>query len=97
MAEGNFELGPVRIAAEVSVVNKPGSLELRKYPLLVLLGGRPGIRTEDNHTLISDIAKEIAVNPSFESVAAKFGTTTEHVRQAVEASLDAGLLARVEG
>ncbi len=48
--------------------------------------------TEDQKASVHDIAHAVAKNPNYEAVAALFGTTVEHVRQAVDYAVKAGFL-----
>ncbi len=48
---------------------------------------------EDGKACVHDIAMEAAVNQNLEAIAAKFNTTEEHVRQAIEYAVKAGFLA----
>jgi hypothetical protein len=78
---------------QLSVTAKPGAFKLDhvKYPLLVYapLQWGPGIRTEDNGTLVHDIAVASSTVTDYDALARQFGTTGEHVRQAIAYALEA--------
>jgi hypothetical protein len=95
MSEASVPLGPVKIAADATVLHKPGAVLLTGYPLLVYapMQHGPGIRTENNGVPVADIAAEVAVNPDYVAVAAKFAVTVGHVEQAVDFAVKAGFLA----
>jgi hypothetical protein len=98
MSEALIPIGPVTLAADATVLHKPGAVLLTGYPLLVYAPNQygTGIRTENNGTPVADIAAEVAVNPDYNTVAAKFGVTVDHVAQAVDFAVKAGFL-KVEG
>jgi hypothetical protein len=51
-----------------------------------------GVFTEDGKASVEEIAMALPEMPSLEALAAKFGTTEEHVSQAVNYALKAGFL-----
>jgi hypothetical protein len=85
----------VKIAVNVSVLHNPGSVRLDAYPLLVHAPGQhgPEVVTEDKGMPVSSICNALSVNPDVVSIAARFGTTPEHVTQAVAYAHAAGLTA----
>jgi hypothetical protein len=67
------------------------------YPLLAWTHlGHPqhgdNVFTEDQKASVHDIALAVAETPNHEAVAAKFGTTVEHVNQAVAYACKSGFL-----
>ena len=64
------------------------------FPLLAWapLQWGEGIHTEDGKASVEQIAKALVELHSYESVAAKFKTTPEHVEQAVQYAVRAGYL-----
>jgi uncharacterized protein (DUF433 family) len=78
-------LKTVKVSGEATVLHKPGSVRLDDYPKLAYAPAQhgPGVRTEDNGTPVADIAIEYAANPSAEAIAVKFGTTSDHVADAI--------------
>lgn len=54
---------------------------IHDYPLLVWVGGV--VRTEDGRASVEDIARASALSADIHALAARFGTTPEHVMQAV--------------
>lgn len=94
-SESNFVdliLKTVKVSGDVEVLHKPGAVKLDGYPLLVFapIEHGPGIRTEDNGTLVSDIATAAAESPDFGQLAAKFGTTEAHVADALKYAVATG-------
>lgn len=64
---------------------------IHDYPLLVWVGGE--VRTEDGRASVAEVVRATAGGASIEAVASRFGTTPDHVRQAVDyESFAAGLL-----
>lgn len=51
-----------------------------------------GVFTEDQKASVEAIAVAVAANPNYEAVAAQFGTTSDHVSQAVDYAIKAGFL-----
>jgi len=74
------------VSIHLDVLHKPGAVRLDEYPLLTYapMEHGPGIRTEDNGTLVSDIVVEYEKIGDNEKVAQKFMTTKEHVQQAIQ-------------
>jgi hypothetical protein len=52
-----------------------------EFPLLVWVSGEA--RLEDGRASVEEVAVAAATNPHLDAVAAQFGTTTDHVAQAV--------------
>lgn len=86
MADLTFDLGKLKLNLSMAVTHKPGAdLSVHAYPLLVHAPGQhgPGIRTEDHGIAVADIVVKAAELPSYEALAAHFGTTPDHVAQAI--------------
>lgn len=70
---------------------------LDTYPLLVWGPAHPThgdkVGTEDGKATVEAIALALAESPDFDALAARFGTTPEHARQAVDYALAAGFMA----
>ena len=49
--------------------------------------------TEDGKASVEAVALAVAETPDYDALASRFGTTAEHVRQAVDYALAAGFLA----
>lgn len=75
------------IQANFAVAHKPGAPRLDGFPLLAHAPAQwgPGVRTEDNGTPVAHIVAAHAGD--FAATAARFGTTEQHVRQAIAYSL----------
>jgi hypothetical protein len=82
----------VKVSADVTVLHKPGAVRLDGYPRLVYAPSYhgPGIRTEDNGTPVADIAAAAAETPDYGALAGRFGTTPEHVAEAIRYAVEAG-------
>jgi hypothetical protein len=69
---------------------------LDKFPLLAWMVKHPRheskVFTEDQAASVEAIAIDAATTPSYEALAAKHGTTAEHVRQAINYALAAKFL-----
>jgi len=69
-----------------------------KWPLLAWGVYHPTfgtkVFTQDQAASVEAIALDAATTPSYEALAAKHGTTAEHVRQAIEFALAAGFLSQ---
>jgi len=82
-----------RVVFRAEVTHKPGAVKLDhvKYPLLVYAPVQhgPGIRTEDNGSAVHDIAVMSVLLPDVAQLAAHFGTSVEHVRQAIAYAVEA--------
>ena len=69
---------------------------LDKFPLLAWMVKHPKhesrVFTEDGAASVEQLATDLAANPSYEALAAKHGTTPEHVRQAIDYALAAKFL-----
>lgn len=87
-------LKTVRITGTATVLHKPGAVRLDGFPLLVHAPGQhgPGIRTEDNGTPVEDLCLAAAENPNLDAVAARFGTTVNHLLQALDYAAKAGFV-----
>lgn len=75
----------LKIKGEVAVLNKPGAVLLNGYPGLVYAPAQhgPGIRTEDKGVPVSAICDDVVAGLTFEAIAAKHGTTVDHVADAI--------------
>jgi hypothetical protein len=51
-----------------------------------------GVFLEDGKASVEQVAKELTVNPNLDAITAKFGTSVEHVSQAVDYAVKAGTL-----
>lgn len=78
-------LKSLKITGEISVLNKPGAVNLGNYPHLAYAPSQwgPGVRTENNGTPVADIALAFSTHPNAEAVAAQFGVTVDHVNDAL--------------
>jgi uncharacterized protein (DUF433 family) len=76
---------PIGPPIGLAVAHKPGAVLLHRYPLLVYAPGQHGdfVATEDNGTDARRIARRAAEVPDRDELAAEFGTTREHVRDAL--------------
>jgi hypothetical protein len=79
----------VKITALATVTRPLGSIDLDGYPLLTLAPNQwgLGVRTSDNGTEATAIRAALAMTDDADQVAAHFGTTAEHVRQANDYAL----------
>jgi hypothetical protein len=87
----SLPLPKIEVSALAAVTHKPGAVRLDGYPLLVYAPVQhgPGIRTEDNGTPVADIAVRASEVSDLAVLAAQFGTSAEHVRQAISYTLAA--------
>jgi len=85
MADLTFDLAKLKLKLGFAVTHKPGAVRLDAYPLLAYAPAQhgPGIRTEDKGIPVADIVAKVAELPSFDALAAHFGTTADHVAQAL--------------
>lgn len=74
------------------VTHKPDAVRLDGFHLLTYAPDQwgPGVRTEDNGTPVAEVVAAAAAEPDHEKVAEKFGTTAEHVKQALAYHLMTG-------
>jgi len=67
------------------------------FPLLGWMVWHPThgnkVFTEDGAASVESIALDTVTIPNYEALAAKHGTTTEHIRQAIEYAVKSGFLA----
>lgn len=100
MADAEIDLSKlVTVAGSASVLHKPGAVRLDDYPKLVFAPTAygPGIRTEDHGVKVEDIANAFAeMSGNAEIVAERFGTTLEHVADAVRYAAATGYLATAD-
>lgn len=71
---------------------------LHDYPLLAWMHAGHHVHgksvfTEDQKASVADIAAALPTTPDLSALAKQFGTTEEHVRQAVAYAVSAGVLA----
>jgi hypothetical protein len=92
MAAALIDLKEIRVTGTATVLAKPGAVKLDDYPLLVYAPRQhgDGIRTEDSGAAVAEIATAAAETPDLAALAARFGTTTNHVVDAIRYALDAG-------
>lgn len=98
MASGQIEIKNLKVSGkgtcEGGVNPHP---PLHDYPLLAWSSvGHPkfkdGVFTEDQKASVEEIALALPTTPNIDSLAAKFGTTKEHVNQAINYAIKAGFL-----
>jgi hypothetical protein len=70
---------------------------LHDYPLLCWMRNGhpvhgPNVFTEDGRASVADIATALPETPDIARLAARFGTTEEHCRQAIAYAIKAGVL-----
>lgn len=72
-------------AAYLEVSHKPGSVQLHRYPYLVYAPEQHGdfIATEDKGIPVVKLAAAAADGRTHDDIAAEFGTTADHVKDAV--------------
>jgi hypothetical protein len=89
MPDASLPTGPIQIVGSAECIEKPGAVRLDGFPLLVYDG--KAIKTEDNGTTVEDLTIAIAgTNRTYESIAAQFGTTSNHVNEALRYAVSAG-------
>ncbi len=83
-----------KVSGTGTVLHKPGSEQLDKWPLLVYAPSQhgPGIRCDSNGASVEEIAVEFAANSNPEAVAKKFRVSVDHVTQAVDYAVTRGFL-----
>ena len=77
----------LHVAATLLVTHRPGAKRLDNHPLLVYAPEQHKhceVCIEDRGVPVSTICMEHALNPDIEANAAKFRTTVEHIRQALD-------------
>lgn len=97
MADGKASLAQYSIVGTATCVGgKHPDPPLDGFPKLVWMVSHPvhGSRvfTEDQAASVEQIALAACETPSFDAIAARFGTTHEHVSQAIAYALKAGYL-----
>jgi hypothetical protein len=97
MAEGKASVAKFTVKGEGSCVGgKHPDPPLDKFPRLAWTVSHPRhgskVFTEDQAAAVEDIALAACETPDYEALAARFGTTPEHVRQAIDYALSAGFL-----
>ena len=97
MPENDIQLDQLKVVGTGSCVGGkyPDPVIDRLSPLVFdpFLTKHPGkVSLEDGSASVEDVALALAVLPDLESLAAKFGTTPEHVRQAIDYAVKAGFL-----
>jgi uncharacterized protein (DUF433 family) len=90
-------LPPLRIVGTASCVGgKHPDPPIDKHPLLCWGVSHPvhgsKVFTNDQRASVEDIAIAACETPNLDTLAAKFGTTAEHVRQAIDYALAAKFL-----
>ncbi len=95
--DNQINLGALKCVGTASCVGgKHPDPPLDAFPLLAWMVSHPRhgskIFTEDGAASVEAVALEAAVMPSYEALAVKHGTTSEHVRQAIEYALAAKFL-----
>ena len=97
MASGSISLQDLKVVGTGSCVGgKHPDPPIDKYPLLAWMVKHPRheskVFTEDQAASVEDIAVAACETPNLDVLAARFGTTAEHVRQAVDYALAAHFL-----
>ncbi len=92
-----INISGLRLVGEASCIGgKHPDPPLDKFPLLAWMVSHPKhgskVFTEDGAASVEDIALDVAATPSYEALALKHGTTSEHVRQAIDYALAAGFI-----
>lgn len=89
----------IQCEGKATVLHKPDAVRLDGYPHLVYAPGQhgPGIRTEDNGTPVANIASAAAETPDYAALATRFGTTADHVADAIRYAVEAGFVAAETG
>ena len=94
----NMELDKLKVVGQAACVGgRSPSPGLHGYPLLAWMhAGHPAhgtdVFTEDGKASVGAIARALAESPSFDALAARFGTSRDHVVQALDYAVEAGLL-----
>lgn len=89
-------LKSLKVTGQARVLHKPGAVRLDDYPRLVyaLAQWGPGVRTEDKGVPVEDIARAVAGGASLDEAVAQFGTTPDHVADAVKYAQATGFLTK---
>jgi|SRR5271157_1378994 len=95
--DSEISLGSLKCVGAASCIGgKHPDPPLDAFPLLAWMVSHPRhgskVFTEDGAASVEAIALDVAAMPSYEALAARHGTTAEHVRQAIEYALAAGFL-----
>ncbi len=82
----DIDLDQLKASLTFKVGHKPGVERLDRWPLLVHAPSQwgPGVRTEDHGIPVEDLAAAVAESPDYARIAHAFGTTADHVAQAVD-------------
>lgn len=91
------KLDELKVSAHISCEGGIGPpIPIHHYPLLAWMPAHhvhgPSVFTEDQKVSVADIARAVPESPSFAALADRFGTTVEHVRQALDYAMECGLL-----
>jgi len=97
MSDSAVNLGTLKCVGTASCIGgKHPDPPLDAFPLLAWMVSHPRhgskVFTEDGAASVEAIALDAATTPSYEALAAKHGTTAEHVRQAIEYAVTAHFL-----
>jgi len=97
MSDSAVNLGTLKCVGTASCIGgKHPDPPLDAFPLLAWMVSHPRhgskVFTEDGAASVEAIALDAATTPSYEALAAKHGTTAEHVRQAIEYAVAAHFL-----
>ncbi len=102
MSDSAVSLGSLKCVGTADCVGgKHPDPPLDKFPLLAWMVSHPKhgskVFTEDQAASVEDIALAACETPSYDALAAKFSTTPEHFRQAIEYALAARFLTGARG
>ncbi len=97
MASGNATLSPYKVIGTGSCVGgKHPDPPIDKHPLLAWMVQHPRhgskVFTEDQAATVEDIALAACETSNYDVLAARFGTSGEHIHQAIDYALEAGFL-----
>jgi hypothetical protein len=86
----------VKVQATANVLHKPGAVRLDGYPCLCFAPKQhgDGVRTEDNGTLVADIATAACETPDYEQLAKRFKTSPAHISDAIRYAAETGFVVR---
>jgi len=97
VADAKVDLSKVKVSGTADCVGgKHPDPPLDRFPLLAWAVKHPrhgsDVFTEDGAASVQTIALAACETPDYGALAARFGTTAEHVRQAIDYALTAGFL-----
>ncbi len=85
-----INLNGVKVKGEATVLHKPNAIRLDAFPKLVYAPRQygDGIWLEDGKASVRDVAEKAATTPNYLAIAQHFGTSEDHVADAIRYASD---------